>query len=117
MFTKDVRKDNDELLSINRVGSNQSHSGAKKYNDVFKVEDEDIYVTHMFDGTWRKPVDNNKINIYETKFCSHNLSLIKTIEGYKGVARLDELTDRTKFMKKLGDCRTLYEFSTVCKFI
>ena len=65
----------------------------------------------MFDGTWRKPVDNNKINIYETKFCSHNLSLIKTIEGYKGIARLDELTDRTKFMKELGDCRTLYEFT------
>ena len=35
-FTKDVRKGNDELLSINRFGSNQSHSGAKKYNDPFK---------------------------------------------------------------------------------
>ena len=110
-FTQDIRKGNDELLSINRFGSNQSHSGAKKYNDVFKVTDEDIYVTHMFDGTWRDNTPKQTIKTYDTEFVSHNLSLIKTVEGYKGVARLDEDTSRTKFMKELGNCRTLYEFN------
>ena len=109
-FTKDIRKGRDELLSINRFGSNQSHSNAKKYNDIFKVDDEDIYVTHLFDGKWRQPVNKDKINIYNTEHCSHNLSLIKTVEGYKGIARLDEDTSRTRFMEQLGDCRTLYEF-------
>ena len=109
-FTKDIRKDNDELLSINRFGSNQSHSGAKKYNDPFNATDEDIYITHMFAGTWRDTTPQHNIQTYKTEYCSHNLSLIKIVEGYKGIARLDELTDRTKFMKELGDCRSLYEF-------
>lgn len=109
-FTKDIRKGNDELLSINRVGSNQSHSGAKKYSDPFNVTDSDIYVTHMFEGTWRSTTPHEVLKPHKVPFCSHNLSLWKTDDGYKGIARVDKDTSRTLFMKELGDCRSLYEF-------
>ena len=33
-----------------------------------------------------------------------------TKDGFKGIARRDQLTDRTRFMEELGDCRTIYEF-------
>ena len=63
----------------------------------------------MFEGTWRTGKQND-LRIIETEYCSHNLSLIPISNGYKGVARVDRDTARTEFMKKLGDCRTLYEF-------
>lgn len=108
-FENDINKDKSQLLSINRFGSNQSHSNAKKYNNPFDVKDDDIYITHMFEGTWRTSKQND-LQIIETEYCSHNLSLIPVSNGYKGVARVDRDTSRTEFMKKLGDCRTLYEF-------
>ena len=109
-FTNDITKGKSQLLSINRFGSNQSHSNAKKYPKPFEVEDKDIYITHMFEGTWRDNTPKQTIQTYDTEYCSHNLSLVKLVDGYLGVARLDEDTSRTKFMQEIGDCRSLYEF-------
>ncbi len=111
-YTTDIQHGKSQLLSINRVGSNQSHSGAIKH-DVFSGKDTDksIYITHLFEGSWRDETPRQELKTYKTEYCSHNLSLWKSGNKYKGIARLDELTDRTKFMKELGDCRSLYEFS------
>ena len=111
-FTKDVIKGKSKLLSINRFGSNQSHSNSIKQPNPFNSENKDIWITHMFDGTWRGNVEREKINIIPSNKSlgiSHNLTLLKTEDGFKGIARWDMDTERTHFMKKLGDCRTLNE--------
>ena len=111
-FSKDVIKGKSKLLSINRFGSNQSHSDAIKQPNPFSNKIKDIWITHMFDGSWRDNTKRDKINIIpsnKSNFISHNLTLLKTDNGFKGIARVDEDTERTHFMKKLGDCRTLNE--------
>tara|TARA_R110000744_G_scaffold94125_1_gene181758 strand:- start:10467 stop:12761 length:2295 start_codon:yes stop_codon:yes gene_type:complete len=110
-FTTDIQHGKSQLLSINRVGSNQGHSNAIKH-DVFSGKDADksIYITHLFEGSWRDETPRQNLIPYKTEFCSHNLSLWKNGDGYKGIARLDSDTSRTEFMKQLGDCRSLYEF-------
>ena len=113
-FTKDVIKNKSKLLSINRFGSNQSHSNAIKQPNPFSSENKDIWITHMFAGTWRGNVEREKINIINSnkrKGISHNLTLLRTDNGFKGIARWDRDTERTHFMKKLGDCRTLNELT------
>jgi mannosyltransferase OCH1-like enzyme len=111
-FTQDIIKGKSKLLSINRFGSNQSHSNSIKQADPFNTENKDIYITHMFDGTWRGNVQREKIKIIPSNKSlgiSHNLTLQKIDNGFKGVARWDKDTERTHFMKKLGDCRSLNE--------
>ena len=111
-FSKDVVKGKSKLLSINRFGSNQSHSNSIKQADPFSAKNKDIYITHMFDGTWRGNVQREKIKIIPSNKSlgiSHNLTLQKIDNGFKGVARWDKDTERTHFMKKLGDCRSLNE--------
>ena len=111
-FNEDIEVNGSQLLSINRFGSNQSHSGAyKSAGNPLQVADSRIYITHMFDGSWRDNTKREKINRYKQEHCSHNLSLWKTDDGFKGIARLDEDTSRTKFMEELGDCRSIYELS------
>ncbi len=109
-FNLDTVKNKSELLSINRFGSNQSHSNSKKFKNPFTYNDKDIYITHMFDGTWRTN-KNRELKTIPTKYVSHNLSLIEKDNGYLGVARLDKDTSRTWFMKKLGECMSCYEFT------
>ena len=110
-YTTDIQVGKDQCLSINRVGSNQSHSGAIRH-DVFsgKETDKSIFLTHLFDGSWRDETPRQDIKVFKQKDCSHNLSIWETKDGYKGIARRDEDTSRTRFMEQLGDCRTLYEF-------
>ena len=110
-FTNDIQVGNSQIKSINRFGSNQSHSNAIKVNNPFNNDNPAIYITHMFDGKWRDNTPKQDIIKYKTEHCSHNLSLIKTLDGYRGIAREDIDTSRTEFMGKLGDCRTLYEFN------
>lgn len=99
---KDIEKNSSILFSIDRFGSNQGHS-----NSSPKGSNENIFVVHYFDGAWRS-IPNKKIKKYKSKLgVSHNLALKKTKEGYLGVARLDKDTSRTKFLKKIGDCRSL----------
>lgn len=109
-FNVDIVKDKSELLSINRLGSNQSHSNSKKFKNPFLNNDKDIYITHMFDGTWRTNT-SRQLKTINTEYCSHNLSLIEKDNGYLGVARLDKDTSRTWFMKKIGECMSCYQFT------
>ena len=106
----DLNKDSSVLFSINRFGSNQSHSNAYiDYQDPFNSID-DAYIIHLFDGSWR--IQRNKeIKKYKSKLgVSHNLTLKKCEDDtYYGVARLDKDTSRTEFLKKIGDCRSLLE--------
>ena len=111
-YTKDVSKDNSMCLSINRFGSNQSHSNAFKTKDPFGVTREDVYITHMFEGTWRTK-ENKDIKKFDTltrPSVTHNLTIFPYEDGYKGVSRYDENTERTLFMKEIGDCRSLTEY-------
>jgi mannosyltransferase OCH1-like enzyme len=109
--TDNIYQDKSVLFNIDKFGSNQSHSNSfKNYSNPFDCDD-DVYVVHMFDGTWRsksnKEIKTNKSNIG----ISHNLTLLKTKTGYKGVGRLDKDTSRTHFMKVIGDCRSLLEIN------
>jgi len=108
--TEDVEKDNSILYSINRFGSNQSHSNAyKNYNNPLINEREDVYVIHLFEGSWRTSRDE-AIRVFKSSLgVSHNVTLRKTEDGYTGVARLDKDTSRTLFMKRIGDCRSVVE--------
>lgn len=105
----DIIKDKSIILTINRFGSNQSHSNSYKNHTNPFVGNDDVFVTHMFDGTWRsKP--NKKIKTHKTNLgVSHNLTLRNTDYGFLGVARLDKDTTRTRFMEVIGDCRSLLE--------
>lgn len=104
-----IVKDKSILFNINKFGSNQSHSGSyKNYLNPFDCG-EDVLIVHMFDGTWRS-TSNKPIKTYKSKLgVSHNLTLRKTDYGYLGVGRLDKDTTRTRFMKVIGDCRSLLE--------
>ena len=49
--------------------------------------------------------------VFKSKFgTSHNLTVVKDGNGYIGVSRLDKDTSRTRFMEKIGDCRSLVEY-------
>jgi len=47
---------------------------------------------------------------------SHNLTIHPTKDGYTGVARLDNDTSRTEFMKKLGESKELIEYKFDSRF-
>ena len=108
------------LLPINAFGSNQSHSNSFKSDNPFAVDRSDVYLTHMFAGTWRGNNERKKIILLsreDAPTVSHNITIHKTQGGYRGVARYDEDTSRTKFMKQLGACTQLveYNFDTTLK--
>jgi mannosyltransferase OCH1-like enzyme len=107
---KDLIKGKSILFNINRFGSNQSHSDSyKNHKNPFDCND-DVYIVHMFDGSWRYSVRNKEIKTFNSPFgVSHNQTIIKTNEGYLGVGRIDKDKNRTSFMKVIGDCRTLLE--------
>jgi mannosyltransferase OCH1-like enzyme len=109
--TKDLEKNNSILLSINRFGSNQSHSGSyKNFKNPMDVKIDGVYIVHMFEGTWWS-VKNKPINVFKSKLgTTHNLTITKKENGYLGAARLDKDTSRTRFMEKIGDCRSLIEY-------
>jgi hypothetical protein len=110
-FTQDVEHEKSVLFSINRFGSNQSHSNAIMHDPLTnKNVDKTIYISHLFDGSWRDSTPREDMKSFKTEFCSHNLSLWPIENGFKGIARLDQDTSRTRFMEELGDCRMLYEF-------
>lgn len=106
-----IEKEKSILFNINKFGSNQNHSGASKnFNNPFVSLSDDVYVTHMFNGSWRT-LKNKELKTFKSKLgVSHNLTIIKDNDGYKGVGRLDKNTDRTHFMKHIGDCRSLVEY-------
>jgi len=102
------------LLPINAFGSNQSHSNSFKSENPFAVDRGDVYLTHMFAGTWRGNNERKKIILLsreDAPTVSHNITIHTTQEGYRGVARYDEDTSRTKFMKQLGACTQLVEYN------
>jgi mannosyltransferase OCH1-like enzyme len=115
--TKDLEKGSSILLSINRVGSNQGHSGSYKNTiDPMDVKIDGVYIVHMFEGTWWN-VKNKTINVFKSKFgTSHNLTVVKDGNEYIGVGRLDKDTSRTRFMEKIGDCRSLVEYKLDSSF-
>lgn len=110
--SNDIEKNKSVLFSINRFGSNQLHSKAyKNFSNAMDAEDRnDVYIIHMFDGSWRvRP--NKKIKIFQSNLgVSHNLTIIPKDSGYKGITRLDKNTSRTRFMECIGDCRSLVEY-------
>lgn len=107
---QNIEKEKSVLFSINKFGSNQSHSGAyKNYQNPFNTNGMDVYVVHMFDGSWRT-TSNKNINIIKSQYETvANMAIIKTCDGYKGVSRYDENFRRTDFMVKIGDCRSVVE--------
>jgi mannosyltransferase OCH1-like enzyme len=109
--TENIEKEKSILFNINKFGSNQSHSGSSKnYRNPFIQLAEDIYITHMFNGSWRT-IPNKNIETFRSKLgVSHNMTIIKVNNGYLGVGRLDKDTSRTHFMKHIGDCRSLVEY-------
>jgi mannosyltransferase OCH1-like enzyme len=109
--TENIEKEKSILFNINKFGSNQSHSGSSKnYRNPFIPLAEDIYITHMFNGSWRT-IPNKNIETFRSKLgVSHNMTIIKVNNGYLGVGRLDKDTSRTHFMKHIGDCRSLVEY-------
>lgn len=108
--TADVEQDTSILYSINRFGSNQSHSNAyKNYCNPLVADRDDVYVIHLFEGSWRTARDKDIKTFKSSLGVSHNVTLTETESGYKGIARLDKDTSRTLFMKKIGDCRSLVE--------
>jgi len=105
---RDIHKGRSVLCRINRFGANQRHSNAywAHTHADFDVA-EDVYIVHMFAGTWRSE-PHRKIKLFECPFgVSHNLTIRRTTEGYRGVARFDPNPDRTVFMTTIGDCRSL----------
>jgi mannosyltransferase OCH1-like enzyme len=109
--TENIEKEKSILFNINKFGSNQSHSrSSKNYRNPFIPLAEDIYITHMFNGSWRT-IPNKNIETFRSKLgVSHNMTIIKVNNGYLGVGRLDKDTSRTHFMKYIGDCRSLVEY-------
>jgi len=109
---EDIIKGNSILYSINRFGSNQSHSNAiKNYENPFEVDKKQAYIVHMFDGTWRG-VQNKDIKLYKSKMgVSHNMTVTPNLNGYLGISRLDKDTTQTRFMEYIGDNRTLLEMT------
>jgi mannosyltransferase OCH1-like enzyme len=107
----DIIKEQSILFNINKFGSNQPHSNARLSIDPFKPDADDVYIVHMFEGSWRTNPNKDIITYKSNLGCSHNLSIKSKAngEGYIGVSRLDKDTSRTKFMKKIGDCRSLLE--------
>lgn len=112
-----IIKDKSILLNINKFGSNQSHSNASKNNsNPFIALADDVYITHMFDGSWRV-LKNKEINTFKSSLgVSHNMTITKVNDGYTGVGRLDKNTDRTRFMERIGDCRSLVEYNLSSDF-
>ena len=101
-------------MPINAFGSNQSHSNSFKSDNPFTVDRSDVYLTHMFAGTWRGNNERKKIILLsreDAPAVSHNITIHRTQGGYRGVARYDEDTSRTKFMKQLGACTQLVEYN------
>jgi|TARA_R110000744_G_scaffold298632_2_gene408232 mannosyltransferase OCH1-like enzyme len=118
-FGNKTKINNSYLLPINAFGSNQSHSNAFKSDKPFEVKREDVYLTHMFAGTWRGNKERKSIILLdkeERPAVSHNLTLHSTDNGYVGVARYDIDTSRTTFMKELGESKTLVEYKFDSKF-
>jgi mannosyltransferase OCH1-like enzyme len=110
---QNIIKNKSILYSINKFGSNQTHSNAyKNFENPFDCKRHDVYIIHRFDGNWRYSYHNKKIKTYKTNLgvVSHNLTILKNKKGFLGVSRLDKDTSRTKFMECIGDCRTLLEY-------
>ena len=111
---------NSYLLPINAFGSNQSHSGAYKSDKPFDVKRDDVYLTHMFAGTWRGNHKRKKIILLDKEpypSVSHNITVHASENGYTGVARLDSDTERTKFMVDLGASTELVEYKFDTNFM
>lgn len=108
---KNIVKDKSVVYTINKFGSNQSHSGAyKNYDNPLDCKKDDIYVVHLFEGTWRDSYPNKKMKTFTSALgVSHNMTIFKNEDGFLGVARLDKDTSRTIFMNRIGDCRSLLE--------
>lgn len=113
-FGKSTKINNSYLLPINAFGSNQNHSGAYKSDDPCSVDKPDIFLTHLFAGTWRGNIKRKPIQLIEreiTPAVSHNLCIHTEASGYKGIARYDKDTSRTKFMEAMGECKSLIEYT------
>jgi mannosyltransferase OCH1-like enzyme len=107
-----IIKNKSILYNINKFGSNQLHSNSyKNFTNPLNCNLSDIYVVHLFEGTWRYSHRNKNIKTYKYKnnIISHNLTIIKNNKGFLGVGRIDIDTTRTKFMECIGDCRSLLE--------
>jgi len=109
-----IVKNKSVLFNINKFGSNQCHSNSyKNFSNPFSFEKKDIYIVHMFEGSWRSTYNHKEIKIYDNFHYGvcHNLTLIKSENKYFGISRIDKDTSRTIFMEKIGDCRSLLEIN------
>lgn len=101
------------IFSINRFGSNQSHSGAyKNYKNSLEIGNRnDIFIVHLFEGTWKDELRSGrlvKLQYPNSNFVAHNISVYKKGK-IKGVSRIDHNTSRTRFMETIGDCRSFLQ--------
>jgi hypothetical protein len=76
---QNIIKNKSILYNINKFGSNQSHSNAyKNYDNPFDCKRDDIYVVHLFEGTWRHTYNNKAIKLYKSALgTSHNITILK----------------------------------------
>lgn len=113
-YTQKVYNGKSLCLPINGFGSNQSHSNSIKQNNPFIESNKDILITHMFAGTWRGNLQRKPIILTPREkhpSVSHNLTLFPYEDGFKGISRFDIDQERTHFMKKIGDCKTVKEYT------
>lgn len=112
LSSQDIHRDNSVLFSINRFGSNQSHSGSEKnYTNSFDLDSSRCYVIHMFDGTWRG-IQNQQIKLFKSQLgVAHNMTIREVPNGFIGVSRIDKDTSATKFMEYIGDNRSVVELT------
>lgn len=110
--SQDIIKGKSILFNINKFGSNQLHSNAFiNHSDPLNCKENDVYIIHMFDGSWRYQRNHKDIKIYPSSDVTHNLTITKIENGFKGIARLDKDASRHVFMQKIGDCRYLLEIN------
>lgn len=112
-WSKDVVKDKAVCYNINRFGSNQNHSGAIKFVNHLKPNlHEDIYISHMFAGTWRSnPSPKFQFLPAIPNVNTHNLTIWKEGDQLKGVSRYEPKGSSTVFMKHLEPVHRLVEWT------
>jgi len=112
-WTKDVIKDKAICYSINRFGSNQSHSGSIKFKNHLESNiHEDIFISHMFAGTWRRTKASGFYTLPAINgINSHNLTIWKDGDHLKGVSRYEPKKSNTIFMEKLENVHKLIEWN------
>lgn len=112
-WTKDVIKDKAVCYSINMFGSNQHHSGAIKFQNHLRPNiHQDIFISHMFAGTWRKTAASSFYFLPQIpEVNSHNLTIWQEGDILKGVSRYEPKQSTTRFMQSLENVHKVVEWT------